>query len=524
MLQRHFTISANRLWLTAESHPKFSAILTESCLKVTYESPPGLKRNLQRTLNAWGSEAFESRVGGGTTHSQTVFALAWFHAVVQERRTYIPQGWCKFYEFSDGDLKAGHDALDQLQKQQRSAGGGGGEINWDFVHGLYANAIYGGRVDDAHDIKILWSYLKSVFNGESVAGRRPLGPFKVPSSGDPREFADIANGLPEEDKPSMFGLPANIERSHQRLTSAVTISQLKVLIRSVSGAAKFERDKWQKELTPILNLWKKLNQGSSLLQVKLATEEAELGNGGGDVSPIKAFVELEFRHGVSLLQKMHRSLSGLSKVIRGQQLLDEEVSKLADSLLRQETPAKWLSLWDGPEDPMDYIETVVAKINEVEKWKSGASSLLSKDLDLSDLFHPDTFLGALRQETARQFGVSMDDLKLANSWARGGGGISGSKIAIRVEGLMVEGALFDGGKLAPTRHDSPTYSVAPTCTLAWIPKGERDHYAASEAIRLPMYYSNERETIVAQLDMPCAANDQDKWLQSGTVLFINSHL
>ena len=36
-----------RLWLTAESHPKFSPILSESCLKVTYESPPGVKRNLQ---------------------------------------------------------------------------------------------------------------------------------------------------------------------------------------------------------------------------------------------------------------------------------------------------------------------------------------------------------------------------------------------------------------------------------------------------------------------------------------------
>lgn len=26
---------------------------------------------------------------------------------MQERRTYIPQGWTKFYEFSYGDLKAG---------------------------------------------------------------------------------------------------------------------------------------------------------------------------------------------------------------------------------------------------------------------------------------------------------------------------------------------------------------------------------------------------------------------------------
>ena len=51
-----------RLWLTAEPHPKFSPILLESSLKVTYESPPGIKRNLQRTLQSWSSSVFKGSV------------------------------------------------------------------------------------------------------------------------------------------------------------------------------------------------------------------------------------------------------------------------------------------------------------------------------------------------------------------------------------------------------------------------------------------------------------------------------
>ena len=54
---------------------------------------------------AWNSDVFGS--GDNPLRARTVFALAWFHAVVQERRIFIPQGWCKFYEFSDSDLKAG---------------------------------------------------------------------------------------------------------------------------------------------------------------------------------------------------------------------------------------------------------------------------------------------------------------------------------------------------------------------------------------------------------------------------------
>lgn len=45
-----------------------------------------------------------------------MFILCWFHALMQERRTYIPQGWSKFYEFSYADLKAGETIIDTLIK------------------------------------------------------------------------------------------------------------------------------------------------------------------------------------------------------------------------------------------------------------------------------------------------------------------------------------------------------------------------------------------------------------------------
>ena len=98
--------------------------------------------------------------------AQAIFTLAWFHAIVQERRVFIPQGWAKFYEFSDGDLRAGLEVLDQLSKRSRSSS----NLDWETVHGLYSNAIYGGRVDDVHDIRILCSYLQEFFKQDVISG------------------------------------------------------------------------------------------------------------------------------------------------------------------------------------------------------------------------------------------------------------------------------------------------------------------------------------------------------------------
>ena len=110
-----------RLWLTSEAHNSFPSILLQQSLKATFESPPGrshphpphprapppfltnllppiffpfnktgIKKNLQRTFESWDEDVFDER---NPTRNRLLFLLACFHAVMQERRTYIPQGW-----------------------------------------------------------------------------------------------------------------------------------------------------------------------------------------------------------------------------------------------------------------------------------------------------------------------------------------------------------------------------------------------------------------------------------------------
>ncbi|XP_069942834.1 cytoplasmic dynein 2 heavy chain 1 isoform X1 [Cherax quadricarinatus] len=500
-----------RLWLTAEPHTKFTPIILQTSLKVTYEAPAGIKKNLQRTYDSWTPEIVAR--GNNVSRSQALFVLAWFHAVVQERRTYIPQGWSKFYEFSLADLKAGLDILDRLFNQE-----GTGEIKWNFIHGLFENAIYGGRIDNVWDLRILTAYLYTFFTSDVIGGRKlshnQLAQNMVlPTTVNYQDFTALIRSLPEEDDPAYFGLPANIERSWQRIVSSQVIAQLKVLMRSPELASRFDREKWHSQLSPVLNLWKKLNQGANLIQAKVSIPASS------SESPVKAFIQLEYFSVVSIVQTVHRSLAQLSKVIRGTLLLTTSVQELADSLLRQETPGSWQKMWEGPEDPLDYLRSIIRRALGIGKWlaKSDQNSLLKEALDLSELLHPATFLNALRQQTAREYGTSMDNLEFVTSWSRGG--IPDAKVAMKWCGLQMEGATFDGSRLMHNSHDSPSITVAPLCTVAWMPKDLGTRMYHEELLSVPVYAASDREQLVGSIDLPCPSPHYE-WRQAGLALFL----
>ncbi|OXB57863.1 hypothetical protein ASZ78_016437 [Callipepla squamata] len=503
-----------RLWLTTEVHPKFTPILLQSSLKITYE------------------------------------------------------GWTKFYEFSLSDLRAGFDIIDGLFE-------GSKDFQWEFVRGLFENAIYGGRIDNYFDMKVLRSYLEQLFNSSVIGslharGRKMtsfLHSISLPNSCSILDYRHIIESLPEDDKPEFFGLPANIARSSQRMISsqssnewqtnngkecksnqvrqanvnqdlvcsliahlqsgyylanysnrdnmfqvykdtwnceaaeaylilctwcpllalpksAKVISQLRILSRSASAGCKFDREIWSAELSPILSLWKKLNQNSNLIHQKVTPPTEQQG------SPILSFITLEQFSAIRLVQSVHQSLASLSKVIRGTSLLSSEVQRLASALINQKN-------W----------------VEKAEKQK-----LLSDTLDLSELFHPDSFLNALRQETARVMSCSVDSLKFAASWK---GRIQEGKLQVKITGLLLEGCSFDGSRLSENLHDSPSVSSVLPCYMAWIPQDAYGPYSPEECISLPVYTSMERDRVVTNIDVPCGGN-QDQWIQRGAALFLKN--
>ena len=116
---------------------------------------------------------------GPNIKAQLLYVLAFFHALISERRTYLPQGWSKFYEFSYGDLKAGSYIIESIVGNMEN-----NQMNWETLYGLFNNAIYGGRIDGYFDCKVLKAYCEHYFNPKMMQGSQklPFGQLSIPDS------------------------------------------------------------------------------------------------------------------------------------------------------------------------------------------------------------------------------------------------------------------------------------------------------------------------------------------------------
>lgn len=151
-----------RMWLITESQNSFNLVLAQNSLKIAYEAPQGIRNNLLRTYATWGPDYFASLK---PTAARIFFILACVNALLQERRNYIPQGWSKWYDFSDVDLIAA------VKLTTPALAATNAQVPWKLLKGLCADAVYGGRIENIQDFSILESYLNQFFLDDVLSHR-----------------------------------------------------------------------------------------------------------------------------------------------------------------------------------------------------------------------------------------------------------------------------------------------------------------------------------------------------------------
>merc|ERR1711871_695418 len=474
------------------------------------------------------------RTGGWVYLKNLHLVTGWLGQLEKELNALtadIPQGWSKFYEFTSADLRAAVDVINGAFNGLAATA----IPQWDTICGLLESAIYGGRVDNVYDTRLLRMYLRQYFNSETVAtatgkgaagrGRQLAAGLVLPPSTNHADYVRLVNEMPDRDTPEMFGLPPNIEASLQIATSTTLISQLKRLSVPPMASGGFNREEWAAQLAPVIALWERLTQRNpGVLDVPPATPQS--GNQSSSISndAVASFVVLEANQACSLARTVDACLGQLQNVFAGSAMLTPAAQRQAAALLEGELPGEWTKVWEGPESPVAWLRTLVRSTAAVQGWLStittggGVPALLSQPLDLSTLFRPDTFLNALRQQSARASGVSVDSLTLASAWGEGAT-IRGGTCAVPVtlSGLFLQGSRYDNGRLATALAETPPLLGLPTLTIGWIPTqsssgGETDSgavLASGSTVVVPVYFTPTRAKLLTELQVPHGSSAGD---------------
>lgn len=143
-----------------------------------------------------------------------VYVLSFFHSTLQERKKYGKIGWNVNYAFNSSDFKISYDLIElYLNKAHEMKDE---TLPWETLRYLIGEAMYGGRVTDDNDRRVLTTYLDE-YMGEFIFDKnqefffsRESYDFKIPPTDMEQTKLGIEQ-IPLITVPNVFGLHSNAE-------------------------------------------------------------------------------------------------------------------------------------------------------------------------------------------------------------------------------------------------------------------------------------------------------------------------
>ena len=177
-----------RLFLTSTPTDFFPVAVLQNGVKLTTEPPRGIKANLKRSYaeitDAWLDDCKKE-----TIYRKMVFGVAFFHAIVQERRKFGPLGWNVVYEFNDSDLNTSFTMLKIFLDDDA-------DIPWEALVYITGIINYGGRVTDDNDRRCLITTLEKYYCPDNLTDDyfySESEKYKAPPFGDAQSYRDYIN-------------------------------------------------------------------------------------------------------------------------------------------------------------------------------------------------------------------------------------------------------------------------------------------------------------------------------------------
>uniref|UniRef100_UPI000FC45FB7 Dynein axonemal heavy chain 10 n=1 Tax=Bos taurus TaxID=9913 RepID=UPI000FC45FB7 len=508
-----------RLWLTTDPTKGFPIGILQKSLKVVTEPPNGLKLNMRATYFKISPEMLDQCPH--PAFKSLVYVLAFFHAVVQERRKFGKIGWNVYYDFNESDFQVCMEILNTyLTKafQQHDP-----RIPWGSLKYLIGEVMYGGRAIDSFDRRILTIYMDEYLGDFLFDTFQPFHFFwnkevdyKIPPGDVKEKFVEAIEALPLANTPEVFGLHPNAEIGYYTQAARdMWAHLLELQPQTGESSAGISRDDYIGQVAKDIE-----NKMPKIFDLDLVRKHL-----GQSISPTSVVLLQELERFNKLVIRMTRSLAELQRALAGEVGMSSELDDVARSLFLGQIPNIWRKLApDTLKSLGNWMLYFLRRFNQYTTWVTESEPSV---MWLSGLHIPESYLTALVQATCRRNGWPLDRSTLFTQVTKFQDADEVNERAGQgcfVSGLYLEGADWDIEKGCLIKS-KPKVLVVDLPILKIIPI-EAHRLKLQNTFRTPVYTTSTRRNamgvgLVFEADL-FTTKHISHWVLQGVCLTLNS--
>ncbi|CAH0564658.1 unnamed protein product [Brassicogethes aeneus] len=385
------TNTSFRLWLTSYPSRAFPVAILQNGVKMTNEAPKGLRLNLLRSYmsDPISDETFFNSCANSTAFRKLLFALCFFHGVVQERKKFGPLGWNIPYEFNESDLRISVLQLQMFLNDYHA-------VPFDALEYLTGECNYGGRVTDDKDRRLLNSLL-SIFYNPGVLDKKkydfsPSGIYYLPRDDSYAGIIGYVKSLPLIPMPEVYGLHENADITKDNQETAMLLyGALQTQTQITAGGGGDDNQEMIIDLSNDI-----LNKVPDTFDVEGVSQKYPVMY----TNSMNTVLRQELIRFNRLIVVVKRTLKDLIKAVKGVVVMSKELEETMNAIVVGKVPASWASKSYPSLKPLgSYVTDLIARLKVFEDWiEEGPPSVFW----LSGFYFTQSFLtGGLFLEGAR---------------------------------------------------------------------------------------------------------------------------
>ncbi|XP_076164105.1 dynein heavy chain 3, axonemal [Ptiloglossa arizonensis] len=474
-----------RLWLTSYPSMDFPISILQNGVKMTNEPPKGLKNNLLKSyLNDPISDMkFYESCNKIFEWRKLLFALCFFHAVVQERRNFGSLGWNIPYEFNESDLRI---SILQLQLFLYEYD----EVPFDALLYLTGECNYGGRVTDDKDRRLLNSLLQQFYNRQVITDPEycfsPSCIYRIPSNTYYQGCLDYIHSLPMDQSPEVYGLHENADITKDNQESMQLLQSALLTQIHITGVG-VERNINEMVFNLCDDILSKMQLKFDVLYVSKKYPVLYMNS-------MNTVLRQELIRFNELIKIIKDSLVNVQKAIKGLLLMSPELEEVFTSISVGKVPEKWNKKSYPSLKPLgSYINDLLERLEFFQDWIDNGAPIV---FWISGFFFTQSFLTGVLQNYSRkqripidrvdfEFEVTTFETNVATAPSRG----------VYIKGLFLEGARWNR-ELKRLDESKPKimFDVLP---IIWLQPGIKVNFVVKLVYHCPVYKTSARRGVLA---------------------------